>query len=370
MFYYLKQKGINAVYTTVSIEGFAYSLIGIFIPIYLLKLGYSLSAVFIFFIVHNLSLAIFSIIAGYTVSRIGYIKPMLFRFPLLFLFLFMLYNLKALPIPLYVLAALNGAQVAFYWIPLNILFAKNTRKEKIGSAIGKLFALPQLAALIGPFLGGLIAVSFGFKFLFAGTFLLLLISLVPLITARGLKSDFKFELKKGVAFFIKNPKYIITEIFDNIGGEMEGVIWPIFIYLNFLNIVAVGIVGTLIALGTTMFTLMIGNYTDKFSKRLFIRIGAVTVLSVWILRLISDSETIYLVSAVLAGFAMSLLLVPYTSLIFSQAKKQMTEEFFVVKELPTVIGRIAIFSIALLLVENLKFLFPIAGVAYLSFFLL
>ena len=63
MFFRGKKNGLKPIYTMHSIEAFAMSLIGIFIPIYFLTLGYTISSVLIFFIVHYGFLALFSFLA-------------------------------------------------------------------------------------------------------------------------------------------------------------------------------------------------------------------------------------------------------------------------------------------------------------------
>ncbi len=370
MFFFRKQDNLNAIYSAHMIEGFASSMIGVFVPIYLLALGYSLSTVLIFYIIHQIFLAITFLITGYLTARFGYKLPLILRYPFLFAYLLLLLYLDSFPASLYLIAILGGIQSALYWTPLNILFAKNAKPKTMGASIGKLFALPQLSGLVGPLLAGVIIFTLGFKVLFSLALILFIFSIIPLLRSKNIKSDFKFEFSKGIKFFKKYPKFILTEIFDNIGGETEGIIWPIFIYLSLANVIAVGMLSTFIALGAILFTLMVGHMTDKYDKRVFIRIGVFSVLAIWLVRYLSNNEIIYFATTVLVGFSLPLILVPYTAIIFNQAKKSLVDEFFVIKELPTAIGRIVIFCLALFLVGNLKLLFPIAGAAYLMFLIL
>jgi len=46
--HFLKNRELNELYATMAIKSFSISLIGIFIPIYLLNLGYTLQSVFSF----------------------------------------------------------------------------------------------------------------------------------------------------------------------------------------------------------------------------------------------------------------------------------------------------------------------------------
>lgn len=368
--FFSKKNNINAVYSMHIIEGFASSLVGIFIPIYFLTLGYSISTVIIFFMIHHSLVLLVSLPSGYLIEKKGYLWPLILRIPLLFGFLLLVYILDTTPTPIYILAALSGAQSGLYWTALNILFAKNAPEKKMGSSISKLFALPKLPRLVGPLIAGFIAAFWGFKLLFIIAFIIFLLSLVPLFNSAAIKADFKFEFRKGIKFFKKHPKFIISEIFDNLGAEVEGIIWPIFIFLTLSNTIAVGMLKTFITLGTILFTLMVGNLSDKHDRRIFIRLGVLFILVIWFVRFYFDDEVVYFGSTLLAGFAYMLLMVPYTAMIFSQARKDVIDEFFIVKEIPTVFGRLLIYSIALLVISNLKLLFPITGILYLSFFIL
>lgn len=353
-----------------SIQGFAFSLIGIFIPIYLLTLNYSVSKVLIFFIIYYLAGLVAAFSAVYIARHIGLQQMLIFRLPFTFVFLLLLYLLKSNDIPLSVIAFLGGWQNSLYWIPLHILFARNTKQKNVGASTGKLFAFPQMASMAGPLLGGFIAVLFGFKILFIFVFLILLVSIVPLLYMEKIKTFFKFELSQGVKLFKKYPKYFFAEIFGNIGDEVEAIIWPIFIYLSLANIAAVGVAGTLLSAGSIVFTLFIGKISDKYNKKQIIKVGAMLLLGVFMLRYFANSELVFYILTILSGFFMVLFWVPYTAKIYSIAKKNTADEFFVFREIPVTISRMIILCIALLLVNNLNLTFLTAGIAYLYFLFL
>lgn len=148
-----------------SIQSFALSMIGIFIPIYLLTLHYSVSQVLLFFITHYSFLLVFAFVAIYTASHIGLQQTIIARFPFLFAYFVLLYLLPSVKIPLFAIALLGGLASAFYWIPLHILFTRNAEKKDVGASTGKLFAFPKLASIAGPLIGGYTAAIFGFNIL-------------------------------------------------------------------------------------------------------------------------------------------------------------------------------------------------------------
>ncbi|MFH0891537.1 MAG: hypothetical protein V1867_02025 [Candidatus Falkowbacteria bacterium] len=399
----VRGNNLKPIYTMHSIEGFAMSLIGIFIPIYLLTLGYAISDLFVFFMIHYALLPVFGFLAIRIAGRIGLQKTIMTRFPFLFAYLILLFMLKTKDIPLGLIAVFMSLNSALYWIPLHILFARNTDKKEAGSATGKLFALPQIASLAGPLLGGFIAATFGFKALIGTVCAFLLLSILPLLIGGPRKShfgfigrmlalpqlggaahaahhalvealphkpDFRFEFSRGWELLKKHPKYFFAEIFDNIGEETEAIIWPIFVYLNLLNVAAVGFLGTFLSLGSILITILAGRLTDKHGWKKIMRVGAVFLALLWTARYFAESEAVFYALSILAGMFTVLFLLPYTSRVYSLADKKSIDEFFVFREIPVAIGRIALLAAALLFVDNLNALFPIAGAAYLYFLFL
>ena len=60
MFWRKKDVVLKAIYPMHFIDAFAFSLVGIFIPIYFLELGYELKEIIYYFIAHNIALLCFS----------------------------------------------------------------------------------------------------------------------------------------------------------------------------------------------------------------------------------------------------------------------------------------------------------------------
>ena len=352
------------------INGVAFSLVGIFIPIYFLQLGYSLMAVLLYLLGHSLVLLLATFLAGIISKRVGIQKILVLRFPLVLIYLTMLYSLDDVKIPLVILALFSGLQSAFYWTPINILFARFSPIKKLGSTVGNMFAVGKISGIGGPLIGGIVGFFFGFKILFAIAIVLIIIATFPVLKTKLIKADFKFEIKKGWKLYKKYPKYFWADVFDNIAGETEAYFWPLFIFFSLTNVVSVGITGALLALGMAAFNWYMGKKCDKQNKRFFIRLGSVLICVIWLVRYFSDNEIVFYLSSLLSGIALTVLLVPYTAKIFSLAKKETIDEFIIFREIPMAVGRIIIFLIAILFIGNFKILFPIAGLAYLYFLFL
>jgi len=362
-----KFAGLSAINTMNTIQELAFSLFGIFIPIYFLTLGYSLTQVFLFFIVQYILVVVFSFVAAYLANRIGLQQTIIVRLPFLFVFLVLLWALETRDIPLAAIAIFNAIQTAFYFIPLHIIFAQHAQHKSMGASMGKYFALPKLAAILGPISGGLIALFFGFKALFVIVIIIFIVSILPVISSKPIKSGFSFDLKQGKKLYKKYPKYFWAEVADNFGEEADGIIWPIFIFISLSSVLSVGAVGTIVGLGSFLFTMFMGQLADKYKKEKLIIIGAFAFFLVWLARYFFAGAAFYYFITIIAGFAMMLFLIPFQAMVYSASKRNTVDEFIVFREIPIAVGRIIFFSLAIILVSNLKLLFPIIGLAYLYF---
>jgi len=361
-------KDVNKLHLMNSIQGLGWSMVGIFIPIYLLALEFSLSEVFTFYLIQNTVILLTSFLVVYLGRVISIKKILLLRFPFLFLFLFLLYRLPTNNFPIYPLAIIDGIQVMLYWMPLHILFSQFSGKEGMASSTGKLFAIPKLLSMFGPLIGGIITVTLGFKALFIVAATLFVLAYIPILLTKTMPVEYNFNLKEGPQLCRKYKKYFYSEICNNIGEEVEEVIWPIFVYLSLVSVLSVGYVGSLLAITSALFTLIIGRLADKKSKVKMIKASALLIFATWILRYFLNDEIALYALTVLAGMAFVVFSVPYYSIFYQISQKEKTAVFFAFREVPVWIARMTVFGLGIVFADNLPLLFLLAGVVY-TFFL-
>ena len=365
------KKDINAVYAMHSLTGLASSIIGIFIPAYLVSLGYMPANVFLYYLVNAISVFVFFFGAAILAGKIGIRILVIASFPFTLGYIALLYMLHTVPLlSLSLIASVQGAGVGLYWFALHSFFATNTEATTIGTNVGKLFGFPQIAGLFGPLIGGAIAFHFGFPALFVLGGCIFLISSVPLLWLPELKIKSHLNFSTFISLFQQFRRYTLVEFFENIREELEGVVWPLFIFLVFRDALSVGYVATLAAVGSIIFTLLVGRYTDRLNPKIFMRVGAVLMIGIWLARFaLPNMPTLLYVSTILAGLFASFIVVPFTSYVYDSAKRTRIVEFMVYREIPVTLARIAIYSVALLIALNVTNLFLI-GAAASAFILL
>ena len=365
--------GFNKVLGMMSLNGFAISFVAIFIPIYLFKLGYSFQMVMIWLMIHHLSLLLFAFVTVKVSNKIGLVHSLHVRSALLLTyFSLLLFGLKDIPILFYIIPIISGVESAFYWIPLNILFVRNTKEENMGSSMSKFFVIPKALSMAGPLVGAFIVIHYGFNILFAFAMFLLFFTFLPILSLKSEKTDFIFSKEKFKEIWQKNKQYFVPEIIDNL-AEDAMVLWTIFIFLQLASTLEVGIIATITAVTSLLFTLTLGKLTDQWDKHKLIKIGAFLVSVVWFINFtigeFFPNQYLFYIATIFATLSLKVFLVPYSSLMYNQARKD-DAQFLVLREIPVVLGRLVLFFIAILLHDHIPLIFLSVGIIFIYFWVL
>ena len=364
------KENINKVYFFHSIKSFAGSLIGVFIPIYFLQLGFSLTNIFIFWLIRGIFIFVFCLLVAYLLNKFGSKKIIIVSIFLQFILIYLLYYLKLYSIPLSVIALLSAIQAATYWLPINTLFSTHSDQENMGKTTGKFFAWPKIASLPIPIISAIVITFFGFNYLFVISGILYLFSLYPLFLLPELKVDFSFNFEKYINLFKKYKSYFGAEFLENIREEVEQIILPIVVFITFKNVISVGAINTLVTVGGILFTLFIGKLSDKKDKHKLMKIGSLVMVILWLIRMIYPQALVFYVCSIVVGFVEALVLIPFSSIIYTNAKKEDTLEFLLFREFSIFLARIFVYTVAIFLTGNIiySFIMPIISLIFFAFY--
>jgi MFS family permease len=348
------------------IQSFALSLITIFVPIYLIKLGYSLNQALIFVMVELGTLSFFSPLSAVLAQRFGFKHIILYRMPLFFAYFGGLYALPYLGIPIYLIALCGGIGGSIYWLSLHSLFAKHSDKLHRGTQTGKLMSMPQIASLFGPSIGGVIAVSLGFKALFAIAMMLLAASAVPLFFTGDMKPHVK-KFSFWEIFAKKRRKFILAFAAQGTIKIARTVIWPIFVYFTLKDVASVGFVATTVAVGAILFTLYIGRISDAARNNFLIKTGGVLLASTFFYRIYATSAPRVFVVSFLSGLFSVLIDLPMLKGFYDTANNEDLTEIVILREIGLGIGKVASILILLVVLNKFTVGFSMGAIASLVF---
>lgn len=354
-----------------SIYGFGGALISVFIPVYLLSRQVSLQGVMAYFLLYSIIVFAVTLMAGLLSRQVNLKWVMILGFVPQIAFLWLLAHEVAIDTPMLgTLASLQGAAAALYWLPLHIFFATATTKEEVGSQVGTFLAWPKFLTLFAPLLAGALAARAGVEAVFAMAIFFFALSAVPLLFVPGYHAPLSFRPQKFGKYFRQYRGYFIAEVFENIGEELDMIVWPLAIFLLFNNVLSLGLAGTLLGVGGALFTYILGKKTTPGSTYRLLRFGAVLMMGLWLLRFWVESTWAVLAVTAIVGVAELLVRLPFNALIYDLARESNTREFILFREIPVVLSRIIVYGGGLLIaVHEVRHLFWMAIIGY-GFFLL
>jgi MFS family permease len=358
------------IYLNNVIETFTKALIGIFIPIYLLEIGFSFQWAIMFFIVNWSFHMITSPYAGAIASRLGLKHTILYRIPFLIVFFFMLLALEPYPSMMLLIATalVGGFSLSLYWVPLNAEFVKNSDAIHRGEEVGHLIAFPRITTIFAPTLGALILGFLGFNILFIIVILLIVFSVAPFFATGDYKGSFKFSFRQTKLFMDRRFSAIFFLRGFMVVSEM--LMWPLFIYFTLGNVLDVGIAASLWGLGIALFTLIIGKVSDRTSKRKIMKIGGLGYGITWFVRIfVSTPIEVYLISFI-GGIFITVIALTVFSQFCDASEGRNILQWVSFRELWLGVGKVAFLVAILLLFAGFEWVFLATGIAGLLLLLL
>lgn len=363
--------GLHALFATATLRTFAYSLVGVFVPIFIYQLNESILQVLAYFIV----IRGVELMANYSVvsilPRLGYVRAMFIANLLLILHVLLLKIGEADVTYLYLSAAAAGLVIPFYWIPYHLIFTLDGVQDKLGREVGLIKILSRVANVAGPLLGGMIITTLGFSVVFVVTAVLLAFSVVPIYFLRE-----KFPVQNTPSFreawkILWSKKFRDNLLgFISIGaeGSIQSAFWPLFLFVFVGGIEVVGGLTTLVLMISIGVVWLVGNWVDEGEGKETLGFGALGNGVVWVLKLFAQSvggaflvDSAYKVSK-------SILVIPFNSFMYKKAKEDPLG-FLIAREWAINGGRFLTLLVLLVLVSagvNWLVAFVIAAVASLG----
>ncbi|MFC1756214.1 hypothetical protein ACFLZK_02365, partial [Patescibacteria group bacterium] len=248
----------TALYLTHTMRALAVSLIGIFLPIYIFTISgeyllfhqdpiiNGLSWVLSYFLLRSVSTWIATVLLGDLIfSKIHFQLSMVISFVILIAEILLWYLSQGSLYLILLAGVLAGFKVTMYWIPYHIFFVRKAgrKKKQFGRKTGMRFFLVRIISGIGPAIGGLIIMNYGFNALFMTSILILVVAALPIALVVHEWKHKKHNVVGIVKNYLLNPKYIKQNL-SFMGSSMDGMIysvfWPVLLYLVLDNFSKIG----------------------------------------------------------------------------------------------------------------------------------
>ena len=167
-------------YASTSLKIFALSLIGVFVPIYLYSLGFSIASIALFYATHHAARLLLTLPVARLTQRFGVKHILAVSYGLTLIKALLLVTLPDIGWPLWIIASIDGLSYTTYFLPYHAGISKLTRTRTAGRQLSQAYQWHKLAGALGPVLGGLIAYQFGIGTALLVTAMLVGLSIIPL----------------------------------------------------------------------------------------------------------------------------------------------------------------------------------------------
>ncbi|MFH0936095.1 MAG: MFS transporter [Candidatus Woesearchaeota archaeon] len=339
---------LKEIYISIFIRALAISMIGIFIPIYLIReVNYSLQNVLWFYIIFSVTFGILTPFSAKIFNKIGFKYCILISAPIYLLFYILLYYLTQININLYYIAIIGGLANSFYWISFHSTFAKYSDHDHIGEQIGIWYSIAIFIGLLGPLIGGIILTFLDYRILFILVTITLILSVIPIFMIKVKHEKQEYHIKN---IFKKNN---LADVPGFIGygarGDSQTVLLPLFAFFLLKKYLQLGFISSGVGFFTALFAFVIGRTSDIQDKRKLIRLGSFLAALSWIILLFAKNLWQLFIIATLAGISYTMIDVPFSALTYDKANKNKSAiEYLVFREICLSCGRILLLSLVLI----------------------
>lgn len=261
---------LKEIYIAMFVRGIGLSMVGLFVPIYLNSIGYSLASILTLVTCYFATRIWFDIAAAYGVAYFGPKHVMFFGQILFAISSALFLSLQSITWPLWLMGAVWGASQSCFFLSFDVDFSKVKHSAQGGLELGRAEIMGKLGALLGPLAGGLVSITFGPRYIFAVSTALLIIGLLPLFKTREpvrLRQKLHFR-----TFPLHKVSGMIPSIVAlHLENTLCIMLWPLFIALiiipNDTVFLRVGIISTISMLVAIVATRVAGRFTDTGHAR-------------------------------------------------------------------------------------------------------
>jgi MFS family permease len=236
------------------------------LPIFLTRRGGSSALVGVVFAAGLLANAAIRYPAGWAADRWG-TRPVILGAMGAYAVLFLAYLLP-LPLPAFVVVRLlHGAASGAYWPAANGLIAQVTPPNQRGRAFGYMQSTMMAGMLVGPAIGGFIAL-FNLSAVFVVSACVCVLALIALAFLPNVRAEASLELPFGALRMVRKlvPLILLGAGTSYMIGSFD-TIWPLYLTHRGASTLAVGLSFVAFALPATLLSARAGMLGDRFGAR-------------------------------------------------------------------------------------------------------
>lgn len=273
-------------YTSNMFRVIADSLFAVFIPIYLLKTGFSFTQVCLYFAGYFLVRIVGDTLSCLATAKIGPKHTWILSHSFNAINLITLLFLQTHPKLIFVSLIFNAFGTSFRFIPMYVNFSKIKDDRHSGKEQGYFAVFENVGGAIGPILGGVVAGLYGARYTIVLSVVIYSISIVILLTSKeNVRTSQKLKLRKMKlkGFWHDAVSYGARSI----DSAVQANVWPMFLMLFIISgdtYQLVGLISTITLLVSVFVAYFAGHLSDKYDPRKILRLSVAVEAIVFGLR--------------------------------------------------------------------------------------
>lgn len=346
---------MNKIYIYHAISVFARSLIGIFVPIYLYKLGYLIKEILFYSIGQSIIFLLVIPITIKIVKKIGFKYTLLLTIPVYIVHIISLNFLTQFSFFFHLSWFTFGIFTGIFWPSYHSEIAMRGSNKSRGSQMGTIQIITTLFGTLAPIIGGYFLEFLSYYYLVIFVTCLLIISITPLLMTKDIKlKHYSFNYKK-YFLFLKNAKYKKsrkTFIYTGIHSTLVIFLWPImlFIILN-ENFFSYGSLITIISLISVLLIAYIKAFFNTKKKNEYLKKINICLSINWFFKSIAFLFSVVFIYIIESIYTLlnNMFNMTYMAIFYNNAKKNNYLDYIICRELYLHLTRI-IFSLILIFI--------------------
>jgi hypothetical protein len=361
---YFANKELSEMYIFIALRTLAFAMISIFVPIYILELGYGVEVAISYLVIIELFMLACYVLIPYIFSRLGF-KNMMFTSTIIMIVVFLLLRqLQFTHVSFRFIAFLSGLATVFYWTSFHIHFKNASDKGRRGREFGILQTISMSMAVLAPLFGAFFIYLWGFDVLYFISSALMLFALVPFFMTQHNEHELLYNPRK----VFKITKISFVHFCEGINNASALIFWPLFVYVVLQEISIVGIMSSLGMLLMALVTVHVGRVSDKdfMHAKTLVNLGSWGHAASQFLRIFALSIGSVFSVQLLGSLTRSYVTIPILRLLYDH-KKLTIAEATVRREFFLHVGKV--FAIVVSVIFGFSLIIPmiLAGVAALGF---
>lgn len=269
---------LSEIYASQLLRSLSASLVGIFVPIYLYKIGYSVTAISMMFLVWFLVRPLWAYVSARIIGRYGPKHAIAISVMLQILYLSLVLTVQAMYWPLWLIGVVGSLSYGLYLMAFEVDFSKIKHSQHGGKELSYLQMFERLGAVLGPVIGGLVATFIDPRFTIGLAILTLCGSLVPIFMSAEPVRQNQVILLKGFPWK-RHTRDMSVQAAFTIENIVSITIWPLFLGIFVLQNNTYAALGLLAAIATAVALVAIysiGKLIDDDEGRMLLNVGAVS----------------------------------------------------------------------------------------------